>query len=107
MTPGSVLVRPETEPRTSITVAEQQSLAPGSDARARLLRGLSFGDDDHAHSLAEKLRRAKVVSVIELRDGLGVDTFNFIGRVAVGPLDITISPKVTWRRWLPLVSYAL
>ena len=104
---ASVRPRSDPQPRISIQLAEWESLAPGSQPQARLLRGLSFGDDEHARSLAEKLQRAYVVSIVELRDGLSVDTFNFVGRVAVGPLDITIEPKITWSRWLPLIGYAL
>ena len=68
---------------------------------------MSFGRDAAARARAAELDRAGVVSITERLDGLAVETRSFIGRLAVGPVEITIIPKIAWGRWLTLVRYAL
>lgn len=94
-------------PRVPVRLAEWSRLSPTADGPGRLLANLSFGDDARARLLAERLTRAGVVAVTERRDGLMVETRSFVGRLAVGPLDVTIVPKISWTRWLTLVGFAL
>jgi 5-methylcytosine-specific restriction enzyme subunit McrC len=47
------------------------------------------------------------VTLTELRNGLRIETRSFVGQLAIGPLDLTIVPKVGWGRWLGLFGYAL
>lgn len=71
------------------------------------LRELTLGDDPRVREEARELANSGVVTVTELRGGLRVETGSFVGRLTVGPLDITIVPKVAWSRWLRLFGYAL
>ena len=47
------------------------------------------------------------MTITELRTGLEIETRSYVGRVVVGPLDITIVPKVAWSRWHALFGFAL
>jgi 5-methylcytosine-specific restriction enzyme subunit McrC len=90
-----------------LRLTEWERVGPNDLPRGNLLRGLSFGSDERARTLAAQLSRAGVVTITELRDGLQVEATSFIGRLSVGPMDLTIVPKIEWSRWLTLVGYAL
>lgn len=94
-------------PRVAIRIAEWTSVGPSSASDGHLLVGLSLGDDPRARTLAASLAQAGVVTVTERRDGLQIESGSFVGRVVVGPLDLTIVPKVAWARWHTLFGYAL
>jgi len=57
--------------------------------------------------MAETLSRAGVVTITELRGGLEITTGSYVGRVIIGPIDLTIVPKVAPHRWLTLFGYAM
>lgn len=67
------------------------------------LRGCCL--DDTGRSLAESLRAGKRLEVRELRAGLEVRSFAYVGRVRLGELTITIVPKIDPTTLLALVSY--
>lgn len=93
--------------RVHVHLIEWSSLLPSSEGEGKLLRDLSFGDASHLLTRAVELDRAGVVTISERRDGLSIHTRSFVGRVALGPLQITIAPKISWARWLTLVRRAL
>jgi 5-methylcytosine-specific restriction enzyme subunit McrC len=68
-----------------------------------VLRGRSFRATD-THRLVERLSR--LLQIEELRDGLRVRSFAFVGRVEVEDLTITIRPKIEPQTLLGLVQYA-
>jgi 5-methylcytosine-specific restriction enzyme subunit McrC len=72
-----------------------------------VLRELTLGEDPKVLADAERLARAGVVTVTQLLDGLRIETKSFVGHINLGPLDLTIIPKVAWNRWLRLFGYAL
>ncbi|MGI8402713.1 MAG: McrC family protein [Gemmatimonadaceae bacterium] len=92
--------------RTRLRLEEWSQLRPGPTGNGKQLLGLSFASEAD-RALAAEMTRAGVVIITELRAGLSVETKSFIGRIAVGPLDLTIVPKISWERWLTLVTYAL
>jgi len=98
---------PASHARVALTREEWSRLDPDDPKDGRLLVGLSFGEDARARALADTLARAGVVTVTELRSGLKIETGSYVGRVAVGPLDVTIVPKVAWARWHVLFGYGL
>lgn len=91
----------------AIRLTEWATLSPGLEGQARWLQELSFDETPLARAEARKLAQAGVVSVTELRDGLHVESGSFVGRLQLGPLDITIEPKISWGRWLTLVAYGM
>lgn len=98
---------PHRSARIALRLSEWSRLGPDDAGQGHLLAGLSFGGDMRARALADTLARTGVVTVTELRRGLEVQTESYVGRLAVGPLDITIVPKVAWTRWHALFGYAL
>ena len=93
-------------PPVAVRLTEWDSLKPGTDGQSRLVRGLSF-DSDRVRATASALEQCGVVVLTELRDGLSIETRSFVGRIRVGPLDITIVPKISWSRWLTVIGYGL
>lgn len=93
--------------RAVVMMSEWETLGPADPRHGSKLRGLDFGGDPAVAVEARKLAEAGVVILTELRDGLRIETRSFVGRIAIGPLDLTIVPKVGWARWLGLFGYAL
>ena len=94
------------KPRVSIQLREWQRISPGQEGQGAALRTLSFGTDVSARSLASDLKRRGVVAVTEHRDGIHIEAGSFVGRLSVGPIDISIRPKIPWDRWITLIGYA-
>jgi 5-methylcytosine-specific restriction enzyme subunit McrC len=59
-----------------------------------------------ARALARRLTDARIVGITELRSGLEVRSFAHVGRVQIGDLVITITPKINSTDLLRLVRYA-
>jgi 5-methylcytosine-specific restriction enzyme subunit McrC len=87
--------------RIAITCSEWTAIDPVKDPR---LEGATLSLVDSG--TAGQLSQSGVMHVSESRHGLTLETFSFIGRVVLGPLEVTIVPKIAWRRWLNLFGYA-
>lgn len=98
---------PRRDIRAAVRLSEWSEMLPAAAGPGRVLANMSFGNDAGLRARATELDRAGVVSITERRDGLAIETRSFIGRLAVGPVEITIVPKISWGRWLTLVRYAL
>lgn len=70
------------------------------------LAGLSFGGDSAARQAAEALSWSGRLTLLELARGLSVAATSFVGRVQVGPLRITVRPKLPDAPLLGLLRYA-
>ena len=87
----------------SVSLSEWQTLAP-SDKGGLLGRYL---DSSRSTQLVVKqLNESKFLSLVELRQGLEVRAFSHVGRVRVGSLTITVTPKIKGSSLLNLVRYA-
>jgi 5-methylcytosine-specific restriction enzyme subunit McrC len=93
--------------RVLIRLTEWDRTGPNSDEQGVLLRGLSLDSSARTRALVSDLARRGVVTITESRAGLTLETGSYVGRVAVGPLDIVIVPKIAWSRWLTLIAFAL
>lgn len=93
--------------RVAIRMPEWSSVDPQTPEVGDLLRGLSFDSHPSASRKAAEMARYGVVEVTERRAGLAITTRSYIGRLRLGPLELTIIPKINWSRWLVLVSFAL
>lgn len=69
------------------------------------LAGRDLGDEA-ARRLASDLAQAGRLNVLELRDGLQVETNSYVGTVRLGDLRFTIQPKLQGLRLLSLLRYA-
>jgi 5-methylcytosine-specific restriction enzyme subunit McrC len=84
-----------------VRLTEWQTVGP----EAAPLRGLTLGDSS-ARALAEQLTRGNVLEIEELRAGLRVRARAHVGRVRVGPLTVTVEPKIARNDLLELLRYA-
>jgi 5-methylcytosine-specific restriction enzyme subunit McrC len=82
-----------------LSITEWWSIGP-EDER---LRGRSIGSPE-ARRLVERLKG--FLDIEELRDGLRITSFSYVGRVQVEDLTITIRPKLEAETLLALVCYA-
>ena len=87
----------------SLELEEWQTISPTPGS---VLAGLSFGNDEGARLLAESLTSSGRLEIAELRTGITVSTKSFVGRVCVGPLQITVKPKIDALPLLGLLRYA-
>ncbi|MBE2234143.1 MAG: restriction endonuclease [Anaerolinea sp.] len=69
------------------------------------LVGLELGNDK-ARQLAEALTRNGRLAVLELRRGLRIETTSFVGSLRIGPIQLSIQPKLQGMPLLNLLRYA-
>lgn len=77
----------------------------GPDDRGHLLTGIAL-DDPAARSLARRLTEQRVLAIRELRSGLEIESFAYVGRIQLGSLVVTVEPKLDSRELLALLRYA-
>ena len=87
----------------SVNLAEWQTVSPKSSA---VLKGVNFEGDDAARQSADALTKASRLRVVELATGLEIGATSFVGRVKLGPLQVTIRPKIEGAPLLNLFRYA-
>ncbi len=91
----------------SLITAEWQTVSPDpADPVGRKLVGVSLTGNPSARDLADELTRRGMLEVLELASGLRVRTTSFVGRVQLGPLQVTIRPKLPGPVLLTLLRYA-
>ncbi len=89
-----------------VCVEEWQQIGPtdpGGDGVR--LRGVHI-EEGPARMLAQRLAAARVLEVLELRDGLSIRAFSYVGRVRIGSLTVTVVPKIGRAELLSLFRYA-
>ena len=69
------------------------------------LRGVYLDSDAHRETTVQ-MRKAGVLDVSELRDGLSIRAFAHVGRIQLGNVVITVEPKLSSRELLELLRYA-
>lgn len=85
----------------TVTLPEWSKCNPGERSA---LAGLVL--DERSRELAAELHRRRIVTVRERYDGLEVQTYAFVGRLRVGPLQVTMHPKLGGRPLRQLFRYA-
>ena len=85
-----------------IALREWESLGPDDNA---LLQGFRFEDPQHRR-LAAQLTKAGKVELRELYDGLHIRARSHVGRIELGRLTLTITPKIGIHQLLTLFRYA-
>jgi 5-methylcytosine-specific restriction enzyme subunit McrC len=86
-----------------VTIGEWDELLPCGDSPTR---GLSFRRAPAARALAARLAKSGKLEVQELLDGLSVRSRSFVGTVRLGPLQVTVRPKITGFPLAVLLRYA-
>jgi 5-methylcytosine-specific restriction enzyme subunit McrC len=70
------------------------------------LAGKALSEDDATQALVETLSRSEKLIISQMRKGLEIEASSFVGRIAVGDLQITIRPKIEMLPLLNLLQYA-
>jgi 5-methylcytosine-specific restriction enzyme subunit McrC len=86
-----------------VTMKEWRSRGPKEDSR---LSGFSFGDDRTARKKANDLTSRQRVEILELVEGMQIRTKSYVGHIELGPLRLSIQPKLTGAPLLNLIRYA-
>ena len=89
--------------RQAIELTEWQCKTPASNPE---LMGVFLDDDIAVRATADRLRQAEMLQVTELRSGLSVAATSFVGRIALGSVQLTIHPKLKSAELLHLLRYA-
>lgn len=87
----------------SITISEWESQGP---ADCSTLAGRFLDLSHSTRRVVELLHQSRMLGLSELRQGLQITAFSHVGRVRVGPLTVTIMPKLKGMPLLNLIRYA-
>lgn len=93
--------RPDRAPSFVVELTEWDHVGPAQDAR---LRGFSLANDMESRRLADALRDR--LDIREGYDGIEITSKSFVGRVDVGPVRISIGPKLPAMPLCRLLRYA-
>lgn len=86
--------------RPAIQLTEWETHEPRHDSP---LWGMDLSE---GRAVAEELRQRRQLEVLELRHGLEIRAFSWVGRVELGELTVTIQPKIPGAPFLQLLRYA-
>lgn len=89
--------------QTSIHLAEWESVTPEPGTG---LLGVFLEDDAEVRGLAKYLTEAEMLEVSELKNGLLLRATSYVGRVRLGDLRVTVTPKIPGKSLLRLLRYA-
>ena len=87
----------------SVSLSEWQTLSPTDKGG---LHKRFLDPSISTHLVVKQLNESKLLSLVELRYGIEVRAFSHVGRVKVGNLTITVTPKIKGSSLLNLVRYA-
>jgi 5-methylcytosine-specific restriction enzyme subunit McrC len=88
----------------SIAVSLQEWQSATSTTHTQLA-GLELPRDDATQRLVQALSDSERLKVLELRRGVSLEASSYVGRIALGELQITIRPKITMLPLLHLLQY--
>jgi len=87
----------------TIRLREWQSAPPDPDSPTH---GRLLPQDPATRSLTESLSREGILDIQELRGGLHLKAFSFVGFLSIGDLRIVIEPKIHGMELMNLLRYA-
>lgn len=91
------------EDKIDVSLYEWDKLYPDDQNE---LKGFVFKKDIIVQRAILDLSKRGILEVRELRDGLYVESFSYVGRISLGDLRITIRPKIKDAPFLQLLRYA-
>ena len=91
------------EDKIDVSLYEWDKLYPDDQNE---LKGFVFEKDIIVQRAILDLSKKGILEVRELRDGLYVESFSYVGRISLGDLRITIRPKIKDAPFLQLLRYA-
>lgn len=88
---------------TVLDLHEWEECTPGTTPA---LARQSFDGVPASRNLAERLAQKDILQVTELHSGLAVAATSYVGRISLGPLQITVRPKIDVDILRTLLRYA-
>ncbi len=70
------------------------------------LAGLFLEESGEVKSVARELSTTGMLTILELREGLSIESTSYVGRITLGNIQITIHPKITGAPLVHLLRYA-
>jgi 5-methylcytosine-specific restriction enzyme subunit McrC len=70
------------------------------------LAGLFLEDSNEVKSIANALTKSGMLTILELREGLLIESKSYVGRITLGNIRITIHPKISGAPLVRLLRYA-
>jgi 5-methylcytosine-specific restriction enzyme subunit McrC len=70
------------------------------------LSGLFLEERDEVKSVVKALSESGMLTILELREGLSIESTSFVGRIRLGNIQITIHPKISGAPLVHLLRYA-
>lgn len=89
--------------QTSVRLTEWQSLYPEPGTE---LANVFLDDVAEVRALAKRITRSGMLEITELKEGLFLRTYSHVGRIRLGNLWITVTPKIEGKALLRLLRYA-
>jgi 5-methylcytosine-specific restriction enzyme subunit McrC len=91
------------EDADSITLSEWETVSPSTCGN---LAGRFFENTATIRRAVERLHSSQMLRFTELKDGLQISSFSFVGRVRIGNLRVTVLPKLKAASLMRLLRYA-
>ncbi len=89
--------------QTSVRLTEWESVYPEPGTE---LANVFLDDAAEVKALAKRLTRSGMLEITELKEGLFLRASSHVGRITLGNLTITITPKIEGKALLRLLRYA-
>lgn len=87
----------------SLTLSEWETLTP---ADCPELAGKFLEDSTECRRVVGALNKSRMLHLTELRQGIEVSAFSYVGRIRIGDLNVTVLPKLNSASLLRLLRYA-
>jgi 5-methylcytosine-specific restriction enzyme subunit McrC len=70
------------------------------------LTGLFLEESGEVKSVAKALSTSGMLTILELREGLSIESTSYVGRITLGNIQITVQPKISGMSLVRLLRYA-
>jgi 5-methylcytosine-specific restriction enzyme subunit McrC len=87
----------------TVRIEEWQSLAPEVGSPTR---GIFLPQDPATSRLVETLGKDRVLGLQELRSGLSIQSYSFVGSLTIGGIRVVVVPKLRGMQLMRLLRYA-
>lgn len=87
----------------SVSLCEWETLGP---ATCEELKGFFPDGSSNVRNTIEQLSERNLLGVRELRHGLEIQAFSYVGRIRIGDLCVSVLPKIRGESLLRLIRYA-
>ncbi len=89
---------------TTIHINEWTRITPSEPGSP--LAGLFLEEDDEVKLVANELSESRMLRILELREGLSIESTSYVGRITLGNIQITVHPKISGTPLVRLLRYA-